>query len=428
MNREKWLRGEIDSWYKEGLIDNSTAAALNSRYPEAKGTNRIVVLFSIIGALLIGVGVILIAAKNWSRFPMNVRIVISFAPLVISQALALYTVKAKGDSLAWREPVAILVTASVFTAVALVGQLFHLANDYATYVLTCALLSMPIMFILDAMAPLIVYYWAILTWATYQQWLPGSNSILYAIALLALFTIGVLFVATRKKASNPRLLYMTWVTTLASFPLMLYITLMIEGDLLTVLMGLFVLLLAVEGLPEQALAPCRIIGTAGALITSAVYTFESTWYYTSYTLPVAGIVLAITMLALPLLFAPKVFTQDKPRFALILLLSALNLVGFLGSVGNFDIYKYSFQLMLLANAVVSAIGISYIIFGVKHSSLTRTNVGMATVCILILIRFFDSDLDFLWRGIVFLLLGATFLFVNTRIMRSKKQANKEDSL
>ena len=133
MKKEKWLLKEIDSWQQLALIEAETAATLRARYTEKKNINFMLVLFSVIGSLLIGTGTILILAKNWSHFPVSLRIGMAFLPLAVSHVLAVITVKAKYESLAWRESVAILATASVFTVIAMVGQIFHLPGDYGVY-------------------------------------------------------------------------------------------------------------------------------------------------------------------------------------------------------------------------------------------------------------------------------------------------------
>ena len=73
MNKEKWLSKEIEAWQQETLIDGETAQKIKDRYAERKSVNGLSVLFSIIGALLVGAGVVLIGARNWAYFPLPLR-------------------------------------------------------------------------------------------------------------------------------------------------------------------------------------------------------------------------------------------------------------------------------------------------------------------------------------------------------------------
>lgn len=64
----KWFLNEIDLWINEGIIAPDQGAALKARYPapgESLAWGRII--FFSIGAVLIGLGVILLFAYNWQR-------------------------------------------------------------------------------------------------------------------------------------------------------------------------------------------------------------------------------------------------------------------------------------------------------------------------------------------------------------------------
>jgi uncharacterized membrane protein len=194
MKKEKWLLQEIEAWKSQALIDGDVATALAQRYALEKSPHFLTLMFSIVGSLLIGTGVILILARNWYFLPFFIRVALAFLPLALSQCAAVYVVRHRIDSPAWREGAAILVTCCVFAAVALVGQTFHLANDYAAYILACGLLSLPMIYILDAAAPLLVYYWAILNWAP----LALDPSLLGALQVVFLFAAGAAYVYLKK--------------------------------------------------------------------------------------------------------------------------------------------------------------------------------------------------------------------------------------
>ena len=421
MKKEKWLLREIDSWQQLALIDAQAAESLRNRYAPKKNANFLVVLFSIIGAALIGAGIILIGAWNWERFPVLLRVAIAFLPLLASQALAVYTVKVKYGSFAWRESVAVFSTAAVFAALALVGQIFHLPGDYAAYVLTCGLLSLPMMVLLNAASPLVVYFWAILNWGALEPSAFGPP------VLFVLFTLGALFVWLRRNEATPRPVYMAWATVAAGFALVLIMGIQLDCDLVLVSLGYFALLLAAGGLPERLLPPLRIIGVLGGIVATAILTYQETWYYPADKLTAGGIVMVGALLLATLVFVAKTAKLDKPRFwfaALLLLLCALR---FLWAALTLDKEPFDFIFMLISNLAMLLIGVGFIVFGAKNAALLQMNVGMAAICALIVMRFFDIDMDFLWRGIVFLLLGTAFLLANRRILRARKRAKQEDA-
>jgi len=423
MKKEKWLLQEIDTWRQRSLIDAETAEALINQYTPKKNINFLIILFSIIGALLIGTGVILIGARNWDYFPLPVRAAIAFFPLVVSQALSVYTVKKKYESLAWRESISILVTASVFAAVALVGQAFHLAGDFGTYVLTCGLLSLPMIYILNAVSPLIVYFWTILNWAALE------STPLNALILFGLFALGVLFVFMKKNEENARSVYLAWITVISGFVFVLILGRMLEISLLLVVLCYFVLLISVEGLQRQLLVPFKIIGALGGLVTLAILTNEGMWdmWWRRFSAGSAGgIILIGIMLITASIFAIKGFKRDIYKFSFIASLLLLCVVRLIWQISGISLYSVIY--MLIGNLVMLSIGLGFIVHGVKNATLFQTNIGMATICTLIIMRFLDSNMDILWRGIVFLLLGVAFLLVNVKILRSKKQQKQEETI
>ncbi len=65
MNKINWLLTEVDQWVREGIIAPGQVTKIKNRYPtpgEAISWGKIIFLSS--GAILIGLGVILLFAYN----------------------------------------------------------------------------------------------------------------------------------------------------------------------------------------------------------------------------------------------------------------------------------------------------------------------------------------------------------------------------
>lgn len=346
---------------------------------------------------------------------MFLRVTLAFLPLVISQALAFFTIKRRYDSLAWRESVAIVVTASVFAAIAIVGQVFHLPGDYAAYVLTCGLLSLPMIYILDAVTPLIVYYWTILNWAALEQ------SEFSALILFVLFAAGAAFVFAKRNQEGARLSYMTWITLITGFVAAFILGDILYCSLLLIVLCYFTLLLSVEDLPDSLHPPFKVIGLTGGLITLAVLTYSGMWEYQYEYIDIGGSLFVGGMLIAALFFTVKTFKRDKLKFSFLLSMIFVCVMRYCWDLLQLAIMPYEFIFMILSNLILLTIGIGFIVHGVRHTSLLTTNIGMTSVCTLIVMRFFDSEMDIFWRGVVFLALGTAFLLVNLKILRIKKR-------
>ena len=60
--------------------------------------------------------------------------------------------------------------------------------------------------------------------------------------------------------------------------------------------------------------------------------------------------------------------------------------------------------------------------GARNNKLDLLNTGMLMLAVLILARFFDSDIGFIAKGLAFILIGLGFLLTNIKmISRSRGQ-------
>lgn len=78
-----------------------------------------------------------------------------------------------------------------------------------------------------------------------------------------------------------------------------------------------------------------------------------------------------------------------------------------------------------ANLLIIALGVYYIIRGSRTLTLSNLNFGMVLIILIIIMRFFDSSLALLTRGIVFILIGTTFLGINLYISRKRKELRQK---
>src|SRR6266566_695849 len=130
------LEADVARWQSDGVITPATGAAIrNSLPPLASGIN-IPVMIGIVGGLLIAAAFLAFVAANW----MEIARVLRFAILLTGIAVA-YGVGA-GFAHAGRPVLADLaasVGAIIFgAAIALVGQMYHLGDDFAAGMLLWA--------------------------------------------------------------------------------------------------------------------------------------------------------------------------------------------------------------------------------------------------------------------------------------------------
>lgn len=131
MNKKalRWLYQELPELVGGGVISADAARKIREHYGEVeKGGGRRIALTvcGILGAVLIGAGIILILAHNWDDLSRPVRTMLSLAPLIVSQIIGLWILWTGRESAAWREGTAAFLTLLIGSSIALVGQTYHI--------------------------------------------------------------------------------------------------------------------------------------------------------------------------------------------------------------------------------------------------------------------------------------------------------------
>jgi hypothetical protein len=75
------------------------------------------------------------------------------------------------------------------------------------------------------------------------------------------------------------------------------------------------------------------------------------------------------------------------------------------------------------NAYVFCCGLLYLRQGIKNNSSKSMNYGFVMIAGIVILRFFDTDLTFITRGLIFIVLGLSFLMANIYLSK-RKAANK----
>jgi hypothetical protein len=424
-----WLYSQLPDLVRDGLIPPESIARFHQRYGdiEQSGRSRAIVLFGVLGAALIGGGVILLLAHNWDDLSRSTRTALSFAPLLIGQALCGWTLGRRADSVAWREGAGTFLTLAIGSSIALVAQTYHLAGSFEDFLLSWALLALPVAYLMRATLPALLYLIAIAAWAgmTYPSVLLGFNTFftrsLSYWGLLAL-ALPWWFLQIKKGRYRAPVALFGWVLAL-TMPLGYFLTLerFSVSDFWPVWHSALWTALFLAGKKwwgdavSAGQRPLLTIGALGAVGLSLALTFEDVWkiHETSQG-PGAGLLIAIAFLVASL----ALWGDSLRREAL----SAASLLGALPLVAGaaYGLAKASpWAPVALMNLYVFSLGVGVLSAGVRSRGLGTMNAGMMILSALILCRFFDSDIGFVARGVGFILIGAGFLTANLVMLRKR---------
>jgi uncharacterized membrane protein len=128
--RRRWLHSELAVWEREGIVETAQANALRERYPCAGEDRRFgVLLFGGIGAVVVGLGVILMFAYNWAEMSKFSKLGVVFATFLAAQ-LSGYFLRYRASRPLAGELLTLLGTMFFGAAIFLIAQIYHLSSHY----------------------------------------------------------------------------------------------------------------------------------------------------------------------------------------------------------------------------------------------------------------------------------------------------------
>jgi uncharacterized membrane protein len=229
----KRLEDEMETWQRDGLIEPDQKERILARYRimgearEKAGSGKMVTTLSILGAILVGIGVILFIASNWSEIPRWGRVSMIFGGMFASYGGGFHIRYRKGNYPKVGGAL-IFLGALIFGAgIFLIAQMYHITVHYPNGPLLWGIGTLPLAYLLRFRSILALALADLLIWlgmeasfhvsTAYGYW--GTPLFLLFIAAgLLLWAIGLVhrgFAAVREM-SGPYLLLAIPVTFIAS--------------------------------------------------------------------------------------------------------------------------------------------------------------------------------------------------------------------
>lgn len=436
----RWLYSELPKLIESGVLNEEEVERLRAHYASSKRTSMTqvaIVLCSVLGACLIGSGVILLLASNWDDLSRSVRTFISIAPLAAAQGLVGWALFRKNDSTAWREGSGALLTMAIGSSIALIGQTYHIPGNLASFLFTWLLLGLPALYLLRSTLIACFYMIGATIWVfeIQSRW---GHALWYGPLLAGVLPF--LWLALKNNPRRGGMLLLGWV-----FCLNLVITLGIvlernmPGLWIVAYSGMFAVFALVgrTWYRETPGQPFSIVGATGTVIICIVFTFDDVWDRIGYRyyrygyeyheiaayqdyLIVLGILSALTALC--------VYKVRRSDFSSLSWMGSpvLALLFFAG-LSVTDTNELSVVAAGAFNLYLFALGVYTISSGLRREQLGVINGGMAILSLLFIVRFFDSDLGFVVRGIAFILIGSGFLTANLFMARKFRESEGESS-
>src|SRR5947207_8896570 len=181
----RWLRSQLPELVASGVISSENARAIDGYYEhDQPRVNFAFVILAALGSALVAAGIILLIAHNWDDLSRATRAGVAFLPLLIAQALVVFTLMRRNESRPWREAAAIFDVAAVATAISLISQTYQ--RTFADFMRTWLLLSIPIVYLLRTTLGAIAYVigsalWLFARWGMLSS---AGNPMLFWVLLM----------------------------------------------------------------------------------------------------------------------------------------------------------------------------------------------------------------------------------------------------
>ena len=131
------LKRELPKWVETGLVAPDKAPLILDQVAAGSQRHSLAAMFGILGAILLGVGVITFFAANWQEMPKILKLVVLFGAM---WAAFIASGIARGREHGWLAESMLLLGVILFGAnIMLIAQIYHIEAHYPDGVMTWAL-------------------------------------------------------------------------------------------------------------------------------------------------------------------------------------------------------------------------------------------------------------------------------------------------
>ena len=416
---------QINELLENNIITPEVARDITNYFQnKQQAASKLPIIFGIFGALLGGLGIILLIGHNWDDFTTTTKTILAFIPLLIGQLASGYTLLKRPESIAWRESSGAFLFCGVGASIALISQIYHIPGNFNNFILTWMLVCLPLVYLLKSSLVSLLYLIGITVYNVNVGYVDNQNIDNYWYWLLLLAIAPHYFNLIQKQPSGNFTVFHHWF---------IGITLLINlgtfneksEELIFITYGIFIALLYLIG-KTKYVNNLKIIsnsyltiGKLGGLYFLYTASFRFIWKELAIKNSEADVLLIVVTTTLFIL-AGIVFNYIRKKekqepltlfhynFLVIALLFLLAQISIIATV-------------VVANLYILILGLQEIQKGNKTNSLARLNFGILIIAILTGCRFFDENMTFVVRGVMFIIVGFGFFALNYYLLKKRKK-------
>ncbi len=418
---------ELPELVEKGVITRDIASKIEGYYASKQqdSPNRLFTIFGVLGSILIGLGIILIIAHNWDNFPKAIKTGFAFGPLIIGQLLVGFSIL-KQKSNTWKEASGVFLFFAVGASMAMVSQIYNIPGNFSSYMLTWMLLCAPLIYVLRSHALALLHLLFATIYACEYGYSYNGNTpwaYLLCIAILLPYYYNLL---KRKLESNITSVF-SWL-----FPISVIITL---GAFITkfdeliflsyiILFGLFYNIGKLPAFQNLRLRQngYLVLGSLGTVVLLLTASFRWVW---KDVLGISKTYISESSLVLVLFIATTVVVVRLIQKKRLEILNLFHYIYIIMSVLFFIGLANDIVPTIITNILLFVLGLNAIKIGVNKMHFGILNYGLLIIASLIFCRFLDTNMSFVIRGLLFVLIGVGFFITNYIMLRKQKTESRK---
>ena len=434
--------GKIES---KGFVSAESAAKIRKYIRSEESPVRwelFLILGGLLGAISISAGVFAIISHNWYDYPKHLKGVFSIVPALVGIFFYYRMLFFHKDSKVWVEASSLFLMLMIGASISLVAQTYQMDGDFYKFIKVWLFLTIPLFYL--ARASGIAFFY-----------------LLFALLLFSDFSRVV--IGYRAVEAADEVNYWFWFFFIAFLP-HLYLSFntksKIQGVRATylVLLTYFVLGLALVFSVDSNYILWALVYQVGVYLLSKRYMSGSFWFFHRPLEWLTAIGVCITLLGLSnetvfsFAFAFDSFFNAEYweagewyYFILLLVVGAgvyFNYFKFkekFGEVNLLIVFAPLFIIFMIVideyttswwwitlpmNLYILFIGIVTMVNGSEEGKFLKMLGGLLLIAILIYIRYFDNDLSFISKGLLFIIFGGMFFLINMFVKEKVEQIER----
>jgi len=364
-------------------------------------------------------------AHKWDEFSRPLKTFFAFLPLVIGQIGGGYALLKKKKSLAWREIAAAFIFFALGATISLISQIYNIPGNLSEFLLTWMLLAFLLIYVMPSGTAALLYLGGITYYGMEAGYWQFPKTEPYLFWVLLLIALPYYWHLLKNRPRSNFTLFHNWVIPLS---VIICLGTLAKDSIQLMFIAYFSLFGLFFGIGNTTYFKTkkwynngfRISAVLGMIILLLILSFDSFWkdllkegLQFTWTSPELITCIILSLAAAGLLYwnvLRKEWGAIEFPEIIFLLFIATFLIG-LSSVT---------MAVIMINLIVFLLGLDTIRMGSKKNHLGLLNFGLMIITALIICRFFDTDLSFVLRGIIFVCVGLSFFFANYWMLNKKK--------